>query len=372
MSIATGEAASAALPVHPSPVAPMPTPTPPPLPPVEPGHVEYAAAPPGPAAPAENSYQPVVLGQAPPAAVVPPAPMAPTPPPAPAVLPTYGSDLRPAAPALPPPLPPALPAAAAVGPAAGHGLINQPAVVRQPVTPNPLAATAAQAQTQVPAPTAAAFAVATGATIGALGEEQAATEHLRRLLNAVARQQPLLAWAIGEHPDGSTVVVTDLASGWLPPGIEIPATASVLDPRPRRGGIEELLGAAVRAVTHLPGQHIRQGGEPVNLSTRPVSAPPIDDLGWQLGSATQWRDGLPRLAHTLARAVAAGTGVLDSEMALLREHLGAAAAAVLAGYPHPDPAAVGNWQLLACIGALAAGRARAANYHLAWFLALNP
>ena len=31
-----------------------------------------------------------------------------------------------------------------------------------------------------------------------------------------------------------------------------------------------------------------------------------------------------------------------------------------------------GWVMTAIIGALAAGRARAANYHLAWFLALNP
>lgn len=94
-------------------------------------------------------------------------------------------------------------------------------------------------------------------------------------------------------------------------------------------------------------------------------------MGWELIRATQWRDGLPRLAHTLARAAVSDTGVLDSEIALMRQCADAVAAAVLSGYPEPDPHDVGNWQLLAAITAMATGDRRAANYHLAWFLALG-
>ena len=47
----------------------------------------------------------------------------------------------------------------------------------------------------------------------------------------------------------------------------------------------------------------------------------MEDLGWELGEATRWRDGVPRMVHTMAKAAAAGTGVADEEVDLLRVHL---------------------------------------------------
>ena len=45
---------------------------------------------------------------------------------------------------------------------------------------------------------------------------------------------------------------------------------------------------------------------------------------------------------------------------------------VLTDYPdHVDTAKVGNWQLLATIDALIKNEKTAANYHFAWFQALN-
>ncbi|OSC39529.1 hypothetical protein B8W66_16780 [Mycobacterium decipiens] len=113
--------------------------------------------------------------------------------------------------------------------------------------------------------------------------------------------------------------------------------------------------------------------EPIPTSPRPRRAPDIDELGWELSEATQWRDGLPRLAHTLAKAASTGTGVLDSEVDLLREHLATIGAKVLDSYPdNVDPHDVGNWQLLAAIDALVVGDKTVANYHLAWFQACRP
>ena len=86
----------------------------------------------------------------------------------------------------------------------------------------------------------------------------------------------------------------------------------------------------------------------------------------------QWRDGLPRLTHTLAKAASSGTGVLDKEVELLHEHLAAVSARVLDAYPdNIDTHEVGNWQLLAAVDALVAGDKSAANYHLAWFQACS-
>ena len=112
--------------------------------------------------------------------------------------------------------------------------------------------------------------------------------------------------------------------------------------------------------------------DPVQTSARARRVPAVDDLGWELGQATKWRDGLPRLAHTLAKAATAATGILDSETELLRQHLGAVTEQVLDGYPDAvDPGALGNWQLLAVIDALVAGDKAAAHYHFAWFQALS-
>ncbi|CAJ1509587.1 DUF5631 domain-containing protein [[Mycobacterium] burgundiense] len=39
----------------------------------------------------------------------------------------------------------------------------------------------------------------------------------------------------------------------------------------------------------------------------------VDVINWDLTQATNWRNGLRRLAHTLAEAGVAGTGILDTE-----------------------------------------------------------
>jgi hypothetical protein len=95
-------------------------------------------------------------------------------------------------------------------------------------------------------------------------------------------------------------------------------------------------------------------------------------LSWQLSDATLWRDGLPRLAHTLAKAASRGTGVLESEAEQLHLELTKLADRVLENYPdNVNATEVGNWQLLAAIDALIADDWVVANYHLAWFLACN-
>ncbi|WP_431237826.1 DUF5632 domain-containing protein [Mycolicibacterium aichiense] len=50
-----------------------------------------------------------------------------------------------------------------------------------------------------------------------------AQQRLNRLLDAVARQEPKLRWAIGDRDDVTTVLATDLASGWIPPHPATPA-----------------------------------------------------------------------------------------------------------------------------------------------------
>jgi hypothetical protein len=323
-------------------------------------------------APVFDSPPPAVQTPAPEASsmVAGPAPtgsVAATPPPA-GPLPAYASDLRPTITAATTPAaaaspPPATPGSAAVHPSAGQASAGQPTVVRRATPPTPPSSPSSLG-------TEAVAATATGAVAGAASADATARARLQRLVAAVARQQPRLAWAAGDRVDNTTVLATDLASGWIPPGIDLPAAVTLLPPARRRGDLETLLGEVAVADGYTPIHHIPEEDEPVPTSPRPRRVPDIDELGWELNEATQWRDGLPRLAHTLAKAASTGTGVLDSEVDLLHEHLAAISSRVLDSYPdHVDADDVGNWQLLAAIDALVAGDKSAANYHLAWFQA---
>lgn len=283
-------------------------------------------------------------------------------------LPSYGSDIRPTtttAPAAPSaPAGPA-PAAPSSGPGNPQSNVNQPAVVRQqPTTPTSTTPAAVGAQ--------AVATSTTGAAAGHASTQTAARTRLQSLVYAVARQEPRLSWAVGDRPDQSTVLVTDLAAGWIPPGIDIPANVSLLDPKMRRGDVEALLGEVRMAASYAPGQHLPTETQAVPISPRARHGQHVDELGWELSQATKWRDGLPRLAHTLATAAARATGVLTSEIDLLREHLDSVRTTVLDSYPHRhDTTAIENWQLLATIEALVMGERAHACYHFAWFQALS-
>lgn len=288
-------------------------------------------------------------------------------------LPTYGSDLRPAvtttitSPSSPSPPPlSATPSSAPVTPSSGQSPTSQPAVVRQSAPTGPPQPSSALG-------TQAVVAAATGTTVGAASAGATAKARLERLVAAVARQQPRLAWAAGDRADHTTVLTTDLASGWIPPGIELPSAVTLPLPKRSRASLEALLGDVTITASYAPIHHLPDDSDPPPTSQRPRQAPDIADLGWELSQATQWRDGLPRLAHTLAKAASAGTGVLDSEISLLREHLAAISDQVLDSYPNSvNSHDVGNWQLLAAIDALVSGDKIAANYHLAWFLVCKP
>jgi Family of unknown function (DUF5631)/Family of unknown function (DUF5632) len=337
-----------------------------------------------PAAPATytSTSEPVssmMTGAAAAPVAVPPAPAGP--------LPAYGADLRPPIVASPPAAPgvsaaPSAPAApitqgssstvsgsAPVHPSAGGAGGGPTATaVRQPAgMPTP-------AQSPPGVGAQGVIATAGGALAGAVSADAAERTRLQRLVASVASQEPRLTWAIGDRLDETTVLVTDLASGWIPSGIEIPSAVTLLEPARRRGDIEALLGEVKLAAGYSPGDYRPDpdADEPVPSSPRPRHAPEVEELNWQLNQTTHWRDGLPRLAHTLARAATRGTGVLESEAEQLHDVLTTLADRVLDSYPDTvDAEEVGNWQLLASIEALVTGDKTAANYHLAWFLACN-
>lgn len=283
----------------------------------------------------------------------------------PASLPVYGSDLRPptAATAPVPPQPAATPGAAPVGAATTSGSTGQPVLVRR----------TADLKTDLPdrATTAGAVAMPSGAARSGPG-----SGNLRlRLLHCLARQQPQLRWAVGDLDGDHTVAVTDLAGGWIPPGIDIPAGVHLVQPREvqpreRTGDLASLLGPATSAVTYEPGQHLPPDKHRVALSRQTRQSTRVGDLGWELAQATRWRDGLPRLAHTLTLAASARSGYLSSEIDLLREHLSAVTSLALNRYRSgATPVDVGNWQLLAAIESLITGELADSHYHLAWFSA---
>jgi hypothetical protein len=196
---------------------------------------------------------------------------------------------------------------------------------------------------------------------------------LRRLVAFVARQEPRLNWAVGDHEDGTTVLVTDLAHGWIPPGIKLPAGVRLLEPGRRTGRASALIGDSTRTATYSPGDSLGWSIDfaATQPSVQPRELPAVQDLGWQLSHATHWRDGMPRIVHTLAKAAAAGTGVVDDEVDLLRVHLDTARYQMLDQYPDVDLALLLNGLLVAATEGIVRGDSISANYHFAWFQKLD-
>jgi hypothetical protein len=198
-------------------------------------------------------------------------------------------------------------------------------------------------------------------------------ERLERLLKFVARQEPGLRWAVGAREDGTTLLVTDLAHGWIPPGITLPADVRLLEPGRRTGTAAALLGQTTLSAKYAPGDPLGWATdyEGTDTSPQPRELPEVDDLGWVLGEATHWRDGLPRLVNTLAKAGAAGTGIVEAEIDILRVYLDTSRYQLLAQYPDVDSGLLLNCLLLAATEGIATKNQVSANYHFAWFQLLS-
>ncbi len=203
----------------------------------------------------------------------------------------------------------------------------------------------------------------------ALESEQ---QRLLRLLRSIARQEPGLRWAAALRDDGTPIVTTDLAHGWIPPGVDLPEDVELLPPARRTGTAADMVDGMRSPVTYTPGDSF--GGVPENArvagSARPRRVDRIDDLPRRLTEATQHRRGLPRLVHTLLTAAAAGR-VPEAQVDLLRVHLDTARYQLLAQYPDVDRALLLNCLLLAAAEATVTGDATAAGYHFAWFRVLG-
>ena len=272
--------------------------------------------------------------------------------------PTEAIDVAPVEPVVVPPAEPV------VVPAAEPEVVTpiEPAVVA-PDEPAPAA----------PEPPAAAQPEPLPPVVDAPTVAESDEQRLQRLLAFVARQEPGLRWAIGTFVDGTTRLVTDIANGWIPSGIELPDGVQLLEPDRRGGTATEMLGNPTESASYSPGDRLGWASDfaATDTSVQPRKLAPIDDLGWQLSEATHWREGLPRMANTLVKAGAAGTGVVDAEIDLLRVHLDTLRYQLLAQYPDSDTALVLNCMLLAATEGIATGDMVSANYHYSWFRTLN-
>jgi hypothetical protein len=204
-------------------------------------------------------------------------------------------------------------------------------------------------------------------------DSESERERLERMLKFVARQEPGLRWAIGNRADGTTLLVTDLAHGWILPGITLPAGVRLLEPDRRTGNAAALLGQTAMLAAYAPGDPLGWAADydVTDTSSQPRELPAVDDLGWVLSEATHWRDGLPRIVHTLAKAGAAGTGVIEAEIDLLRVYLDTSRYQLLAQYPDIDTGLLLNCMLLAATENIATGNLVNANYHFTWFQMLS-
>lgn len=212
-----------------------------------------------------------------------------------------------------------------------------------------------------------------GAGAGTAAKRLAEHQDLQRKVDAVARQAPNLAWAAGLRDDETTtVVVTDLAGGWIPPTVTLPPGVTLLEPAHRRRGTSavDLLGAVIAAATHEPNTYISEADPhdpPVpGTGERARYGQHVDELGPTLidvaGSSTR----LPRIVQTVAQAMARRSGVADNEVELFRQVVADTAARVLSAYPEHAPRDVADWMLLAAVDALIDGSEELARYHLAW------
>lgn len=294
-------------------------------------------------------------------------------------LPAYGSDLRPTITA-----PPAMPSAptspvsgAPVAPSAG----SSPSAGGPLVSPVERAAPAAAGQAGASSSSAigaSAMSAATGATAGTISSRAVEQQRLQRLVDAVARQEPRISWAAGVRDDGTTtLLVTDLAGGWIPPHVRLPAHVTLLEPAPRRrdATVVDLLGTVVVAAAHEHNTYVSESDPeaPTLSGDRPARSvvPQVDELGPTLVEAVRRRDGLPRIAQAIAAPAVRKTGVLDSEAELLHKCINDIQQSVLSLYPKHDAVAVGDWMLLAAIEAVIEEHDYLANYHLAWFIAIT-
>ena len=121
----------------------------------------------------------------------------------------------------------------------------------------------------------------------------------------------------------------------------------------------------------LPPEPTADDVEPIPTSPRPRQVPAVDELGWELGQATKWRDGLPQMAHTLAKAASTGQALSTMKSS---SFISISQRFVTGCWTHTPTMWTGRGCKLAIAGVdrgMASADSIGANYHFAWFQALN-
>lgn len=211
-------------------------------------------------------------------------------------LPAYGSDLRP--PVVAAPAVPSVPTAPVSGAPVAPSASSAPSAGGALVSPVERAASKAVAgQAGASSSTmagASALSATAGATAGAVSARAAEQQRLQRIVDAVARQEPRISWAAGLRDDGTTtLLVTDLAGGWIPPHVRLPANVTLLEPTARRrdADVIDLLGAVVAVAAHESNTYVAEPGPDAPALTGDRSArsaiPKVDEFGPTLVEAVR-------------------------------------------------------------------------------------
>lgn len=212
----------------------------------------------------------------------------------------------------------------------------------------------------------------TGTVAGSTGKCLAQQQDLQRKVDAVARQAPHLAWAAGLRDDETTIVLaTDLAGGWIPPIVRLPAGITLLGPAHRRRdtAVADLLGPVIAVATHQPNTYVTDAAPNDPLpgnGERARYGHHIEELRPALLHAAGAATRLPRIVQTMALAVTRRTGFTDNEFEGFHLVLSDIQTHVMTAYPHHILLDAVDWMLLSAIDALVEDKAELACYHLAW------
>ncbi|CAN5469608.1 DUF5631 domain-containing protein [soil metagenome] len=196
---------------------------------------------------------------------------------------------------------------------------------------------------------------------------------LDRIVAFVARQEPQISWAAGDRSDGTTILVCDLAFGWIPPRVALPVDVELL-PAPtsrNRMAIEELLSDVTRRAVYKPGNAITKGAALMSISA-PRASTTIgkEDLFGDLLREAMSRDGTASAVRAVIAEPAAGGPVAVNGLQGVVAHVDAARRQLFSDYPLLDESVLGDCLLLSAIESCLIGDDAAATYHYRWFEAL--
>lgn len=195
---------------------------------------------------------------------------------------------------------------------------------------------------------------------------------LDRIVGFVARQEPQLSWAVGNRSDGTTVLACDLAFGWIPPRIAVPADVELLAPSRKHAGIEELLGDVDRRAVYRPGCALAKatGVEAVSAAGTHLAARCEDLIGELIEDASKRTGTAPALRAVITAPGGASDPAAAVGLTSVIAHVDAARRQLLSDYPLLDESVLGDCMLLCAIESCLIGDGAAAAYHYRWFKAL--